>query len=244
MSVQPSIVVITGVTRGLGRAMVDEFVRLGHKVVGCARTTHQIEKLARTYPEHDFQPVDVASDAQVKAWTRRLLAKFGPPDLLLNNAAVINSKAALWRVSNRDFADEVDINIKGLVNMVRYFVPSMIKRKRGIIVNFTSRWGKKFETNIAPYCATKWAVVALTRVLAEELQPEGVAAIGLNPGIVKTGMLQRYMGDSSVVDMSKFLSPADWAKIAVPFILQLRLKDTGHVCNVLTPSRLHSLRES
>jgi NAD(P)-dependent dehydrogenase (short-subunit alcohol dehydrogenase family) len=157
---------------------------------------------------------------------------------VLNNAAVINPKAALWRVSNRDFSDEVDINIKGLVNVIRHFTPSMVRRKRGVIVNFTSRWGTSFETNMAPYCATKWAVVALTRVLAEELRPEGVAAIGINPGIIKTGMLQRYLGNKGV-DMSNYLSPVEWAKIAVPFILQLRLRDTGKVRNVLTRSRLH-----
>jgi len=70
-------VVITGVTRGLGRAMVDEFIRLGHTVFGCARTKNQIERLVRVYPKHDFQCVDVASDEEVKIWAKNLTKNYG-----------------------------------------------------------------------------------------------------------------------------------------------------------------------
>ena len=84
---------------------------------------------------------------------------------------------------------------------------------------------------MAPYCATKWAVVALTRVLAEEIKPNGIAAVALNPGTVKTGMLRKYLGNPTA-DISGYLDPADWAKIAVPMILRFRLKDTGKVRNV------------
>jgi len=229
---QPLTVAITGVTRGLGRAMVDEFVRLGHTVLGCARTSAEIEELTHRYPGHDFQSVDVSRDAEVKTWAERLLEKHGPPDIVLNNAAVINLKASLWRVQDREFSEEIDINIKGVVNVVRHFAPSMICRRRGLFVNFSSRWGMKFEKQMAPYCATKWAVVALTRVLAQELRPEGVAAIAVNPGVVKTRMLQRYLGSPTTRDISGYPTPAEWAQIAVPFILRLRLSDTGKVRNV------------
>src|SRR5579859_1703975 len=108
---QPLTIVITGVTRGLGRAMVDEFICLGHRVLGCARAKEAIEALARTYPGHDFQRVDVASDAEVTAWAERLVKKHGPPDFLLNNAAVINVKAPLWEVDSCELSDEIDINL-------------------------------------------------------------------------------------------------------------------------------------
>jgi NAD(P)-dependent dehydrogenase (short-subunit alcohol dehydrogenase family) len=232
MPIEPSIVVITGVTRGLGRSMVDEFVRLGHRVLGCARSRQEIKLLTSTYPAHDFQAVDVSSSVQVTAWAKRLLKRHGPPDYVLNNAAVINLKAPLWKVGDQEFSEEIDINIKGVVNIIRNFVPSMIDRNRGVIVNFSSRWGSKFEKQMAPYCATKWAVVVLTRVLAEELKPEGIAAIGLNPGIVKTGMLQQYLGTTTMPRSPRYLTPGQWAKAAVPYILSLRLKDTGKILKV------------
>jgi NAD(P)-dependent dehydrogenase (short-subunit alcohol dehydrogenase family) len=232
MQTAPLAIVITGVSRGLGRAMVEEFIRLGHTVFGCARTTDQIQELTRTYPEHDFQTVDVASDAEVKAWAGRLLATHGPPHFLLNNAAIINSKASLWEVKDRDFSEEIDINIKGVANVIRHFVPAMIGRRRSVIVNFSSRWGKSFEKQMAPYCATKWAVVALTLTLAQELRSKGVAAVALNPGVVKTGMLRKYLNKGADPDMSSYISAEEWAKVAVPFILNLDLKDTGKLRNV------------
>ena len=212
--------------------MVDEFDRLGHTVLGCGRTKEQIQELTVVHPRHDFQEVDVASNSEVEAWAKCLVKRYGPPDFLLNNAAIINLKTPLWEVDDREFSDELNINVKGVVNVLRHFVPAMIGRRRGVIVNFISRWGSTFEKQMAPYCATKWAVVALTQVLAEELRSKRVAAIGLNPGIVKTGMLERYMGGAALLKTSDYPTPAEWAKLAVPFILRLRLKQTGELCDL------------
>ncbi|HEX3799382.1 MAG TPA: SDR family oxidoreductase [Verrucomicrobiae bacterium] len=229
---EPLTVVITGVTRGLGRAMVDEFIRLGHTVCGCARTKSQIAKLQFIYPAHDFQKVDVALNSEVAAWARRLASKHQHPYILLNNAAIINNKGPLYSADSRSFSREIDINIKGVFHVIRHFAPMMIKQRRGVIVNFTSRWGRHFEKEIASYCATKWAVTALTAALAEELKPMQVAAIGLNPGVVKTAMLKKYLGSNAAFAAADYLSPSEWAKIAVPFILRLGFKDTGKIRKV------------
>src|SRR3974390_1284171 len=93
-------VVITGVTRGLGRALVEQFVRLRHTVLGCGRSRKEIEQLRRRFHlPHDFYAVDVSSDDEVKSWASVLLTKHGAPDLLINNAGVINKNAPLWEVS-------------------------------------------------------------------------------------------------------------------------------------------------
>lgn len=234
-------VVITGVTRGLGRAMVDEFVRLGHIVSGCARTKKEIEQLSHIYPHCSFRIVDVSSEVEVKTWTQHLLQQHGAPDLVVNNAAVINSKASLWEVDPGDFSYEIDTNIKGVFNVIRYLAGSMVERKRGVIVNITSRWGESVERQMAPYCATKWAVVALTRAVAEELRPEGVAAVAVNPGIVNTGMLHRYLGvDATPLTIAKYPTPRDWAEMAVPAILQLQLKDSGKVHYIFRPQNANT----
>ena len=90
---RPSIILITGATRGLGRAMSEEFARQGHTVLGCGRAKHAITQLATSFGKpHDFQSVNVAADAEVKSWANRLLNTYGPPDLLLNNAALINQR--------------------------------------------------------------------------------------------------------------------------------------------------------
>src|SRR5947208_7715089 len=92
-------VLITGVTRGLGRAMAEEFARLGHTVLGCGRSRREIEELRKQWPQsHDFAVVDVALNDEVKQWAERVLKSYGAPQLVLNNAAVINQNAPLWKV--------------------------------------------------------------------------------------------------------------------------------------------------
>ncbi|PYI88577.1 MAG: oxidoreductase [Verrucomicrobia bacterium] len=203
------LVVITGATRGLGEAMAGEFIRLGHTVIGCGRSQKEIEELR-------------ASDSQVAAWAKRVLKNHGTPDLLLNNAALINKNAPLWKVSAKEFSAVIDVNIKGVVNVIRHFVPALIERGSGIIINFSSGWGRATDAEVAPYCATKWAIEGLTQALAQEL-PAGIAAIPLNPGIINTAMLQSCFGSSA-----QSFPPADaWAKTAVPFLLTLGPRDNG-----------------
>ena len=79
----------------------------------------------------------------------------------------------------------MDVNIKGTVNVIRHFVPAMVERRRGVIVNFSSGWGRSTRAEVAPYCATKWAIEGFTQALAQELPP-GMAAVPLNPGIINT----------------------------------------------------------
>ena len=220
---QMKTIVITGVTRGLGRAMADEFIGLGHTVLGCGRSRREIEALRKRSPNpHDFEVLDVADDENVNTWAKRLLESHPPPDLLLNNAAVINRNAPLWQVSVDDFSKVIDINIKGVANTIRHFVPAMIERGSGVIVNFSSGWGRSTDAEVAPYCATKWAIEGLTQALAQELPP-GTAAVPLNPGIINTEMLQSCFGASA----GSYISPEQWAKKAVPFLLQIGPKDNG-----------------
>jgi NAD(P)-dependent dehydrogenase (short-subunit alcohol dehydrogenase family) len=174
---------------------------------------------------HDFEIVDVAADEQIAAWAKRVLASHGAPDLSLNNAGLINRNAPLWEVPAKEFSDVIDVNIKGVANVIRHFVPEMVRRKRGVIVNFSSGWGRTTDAEVAPYCATKWAIEGLTRALAQELSRLGgsMAALLFNPGIIDTDMLRSSFGSSA----SSYPAPAEWAKVTVPFLLKLGPSDNG-----------------
>ncbi|HZT82105.1 MAG TPA: SDR family oxidoreductase [Gemmataceae bacterium] len=216
-------IVLTGATRGIGRAMAEQFAARGHTVLGCGRNPEHVERLRRALgPPHDFAVVDVASDAQVRAWAGRLLAEHGPPDLLLNNAGVINANAPLWEVPADEFDRVLDVNVKGVANVLRHFLPAMAARRAGVVVNFSSGWGRSTSPEVAPYCASKWAVEGLTQALAQELPP-GLAAVALNPGIIDTDMLRSCFGGSA----GDYPGPAEWAEAAVPFLLRLGPKDNG-----------------
>lgn len=217
------IIVITGATRGLGRAMAEKFIALGHTVAGCGRSEKHIAELQKKFgAPHSFAALDVTDDGAVKAWAQKVIASFGAPDLLLNNAALINQNAPLWKVPAAEFNAVIDVNIKGVANMVRHFVPAMIARKAGVIVNFSSGWGRSTSPEVAAYCATKFAIEGLSQSLAQEL-PAGMAAVPLNPGVINTEMLQSCFGGSA----ESYPEPDAWAERAVPFLLKIGAKDNG-----------------
>jgi NAD(P)-dependent dehydrogenase (short-subunit alcohol dehydrogenase family) len=221
-------IVVTGATRGLGRAMTDGFIDEGHIVLGCGRSLNAVKSLESTYGKpHRFDCVDVADDRQVASWCESLIAEYGPPDLVVNNAATINRNAPLWEVNAAEFDAVVDVNVKGIANVLRHLLPAMVEREAGIVVNFSSGWGRSTSPEVAPYCATKFAVEGLTMALADEL-PHGMAAVPLNPGVINTELLQSCFGSSA----DHYPTPDDWARFAVPYILGIRPADNGRQMTV------------
>lgn len=221
-------IVITGVTRGLGRALAEKFIAGGHTVIGCGRSANEIFDLRFSHPApQDFAVVDVADPAKVDLWAEKVLAVHGAPDFLLNNAALMNEPAPLWKVPAEKFSRLIDVNIKGVANVVRAFVPAMIEAKRGVIVNFSSGWGRSVSPEVAPYCASKWAIEGLTQALAEEL-PKGLAAVPLNPGVIDTDMLRQCWADGA----ANYPKADKWAEKAAAFILKLGPKDNGRPLSV------------
>jgi NAD(P)-dependent dehydrogenase (short-subunit alcohol dehydrogenase family) len=158
----------------------------------------------------------------VTDWAEAVLARHGAPDLLLNNAALMNDPVVLWQVPAEQFDRLIDVNVKGVANVVRAFVPAMVARGQGVIVNFSSGWGRGTSPQVAPYCASKFAVEGLTRALAQEL-PRGLAAVPLNPGIIDTDMLRQCFGG----DAASYPSAEEWAEKAAPFLLGLGPRDNG-----------------
>lgn len=222
------IILITGVSRGLGRFLTEALIESGHTILGCARCLDKINQLQQQFGQpHHFTQVDVTSNQEVQAWSKLLLSQYDPPELLINNAALVNRPAPLWQVDIQDFSDLIDVNVKGIHNIIHSFVPAMIERQRGIIVNFSSGWGRYAAANFAPYCASKFAIEGLTLSLAQELPPT-LAAIPLSPGIIHTPMLETVYGQEA----ANYTSPQDWVKKAVPFLLQLGLKDNGQSLSI------------
>lgn len=221
-------IVITGVTRGLGRALAEEFIRLGHTVAGCGRSAEGIIDLRFAYgPPHSFEVADVSNAVKVGIWGAKVLGFGEAPDLLINNAAVMNRPAPLWEVPPEEFAQLVDVNVTGVMNVIHEFVPPMVRAGKGVIVNLSSGWGRSVSPEVAPYCASKWAIEGLTKALAEEL-PKGMAAVPLNPGVIDTDMLRLAWADGA----SAYQKAEAWAKVAAPFILKLGPKDNGRSLSV------------
>jgi len=213
-------IVLTGATRGLGRALTSFFASEGWIVFGCGRDAAAIEKLRKAHPApHQFEIVDVSNDATVASWAASCPA---PPDLLVNNAAVIARTAPLWQLPPAETDPVIDVNIKGTISTIRHFLPGMIRRGSGIVVNLSSGWGRSTSPEVATYCASKFAVEGLTAALAQEL-PKGLAAVALNPGIIATDMLKACFGGEA----NSYPTPETWIRSAGPFLLGLRPSDNG-----------------
>lgn len=217
------LVLITGCSRGLGRAMISEFLTRGWTVAGCARDAEKVAQLQQQFPApHQFKVCDVADDAQVQSFCQGVLKELGVPDLVLNNAAIVNASAPLWEISAEEFSRVVDINVKGTASVMRHLLPAMLKRGSGVVLNFSSGWGRNTSPEVAPYCATKFAIEGLSQAVAQETGGK-VAVIPLNPGIIDTRMLRSCFGESA----DAYPTPEEWARTAVPFFIKLGPKDNG-----------------
>ena len=222
------VIVITGATRGLGRALVPRFAAAGHTVVGCGRNDAHVAELAAAFPApHRFAAVDVRDGPAVAVWAAGVIAAVGPPDLLVNNAALMADPAPLWEVPAADFDAVIDVNVKGVANVLRAFLPAMLARKAGVVANLSSGWGRSTSPDVAAYCASKYAVEGLTLALAQEL-PRGMAAVPLNPGVIDTDMLRRAWADGA----GAYPTADRWAERAAPFLLALGPKDNGRSLTV------------
>ena len=217
------LVCISGCSRGLGRAMAIEFHARGWKIAGGARDADALEKLKQKIGVTSFfHPFDVSRSTEVENFAIMVEKNLGIPDLLVNNAGVINQNAPLTKISAAEFASVLAVNLGGIHNMIRSFVPRMEKQGHGIIANFSSYWGQSTAPEVGPYCASKWGVEGLTRSLAQEL-PSGLVTVAFNPGIIDTEMLRSCFGEGA----SAHEKPTDWAKHAVDRMVNIGLSDNG-----------------
>jgi NAD(P)-dependent dehydrogenase (short-subunit alcohol dehydrogenase family) len=175
------IAVVTGASRGIGRAIADALTRAGANVVGCARTAGP-----------GVEACDVRQPADVSRFAATVQKRLGAPDFLVNNAGTV-ARARLDLLSVESWDDVVDANLKGTFLVTRAFLPGMRARGGGRIVNIASISGRQGTAGLTAYCAAKHGVVGLTRALAEEVREDRIAVNAVCPGSVDTEMLRTGM---------------------------------------------------
>jgi len=172
------LAVVTGASRGIGRATATLLASAGAQVAGCARQA--VDELIAC---------DVGRPADVERFAAEVLRRFGPPDLLVNNAGLV-ARAPLEETSLQNWDAVLDSNLKGTFLVTRAFLPAMRARRGGRIINVASISGRQGTAGLTAYCAAKHGVVGLTRALAEELRPDGMPVNAVCPGSVDTDMLR------------------------------------------------------
>jgi NAD(P)-dependent dehydrogenase (short-subunit alcohol dehydrogenase family) len=195
---QGRVAVVTGASRGIGRATATLLAGAGARVAGCAR-----------HAAAGIIACDVGRPADVAQFAEQVLREFGTPDLVVNNAGVV-TRGRLEETSIDSWDQVLDANLKGTFLVTRAFLPAMRARKSGRIVNVASISGRQGTAGLTAYCAAKHGVVGLTRALAEELRDDGIAVNAVCPGSVDTEMLRAGMPDARP-DMS----PEDVANVVI-----------------------------
>jgi NAD(P)-dependent dehydrogenase (short-subunit alcohol dehydrogenase family) len=193
--------------------------------IECGTDAAALQSLAEELgPDHLIQRCDVTDFTAVGEFAIAVVKRFAPPDLLINNAATINPNKPLWEVAPEEFGRVIDVNLKGIHNVICAFLFNMIQRGT---VNFSSGWGRSTSPEVAAYCANKWGIEGMTAALAQEL-PACLAAVALNPGIIDTRMLRSCFGE----DASQYPTPEKWAEAAVPYLASLGTRYNGKALTV------------
>lgn len=206
---------ITGAGRGIGKGIALAFAAQGCDIAAAARTESEIAETAREVTALGRRCValscDVADSGQVSSAMEQALAAFGKIDILVNNAGYACFKPFM-ELSAAEWKQSLDVNLTGAFNCIQAVLPSMIARGGGRIINISSVAGVKPITNQSVYCASKFGLNGLTKVLAMELRSHGIGVHAICPGGVDTQLSREAMPDR---DKTNWLTPEDIAHAAL-----------------------------
>lgn len=190
------LIVITGASSGFGLEMAKEFAKDGYSLLLLARRVEIIEAL--DLPNTMCRKVDVTNKEEFEKAVREAEAKYGTTDLMINNAGVM-LLGDLSIQNPEEWKQMLDVNVMGVMNGMQIVMNDMKAKKCGTIINVSSIAGVQPFGNHAAYCASKFGVTGLTRVVRGELSPFNVRVLSIMPGAVKTELLD-HTTDQSIID--------------------------------------------
>ena len=228
------VALITGASRGIGRAMAQAYAAEGARLCLLATRADTLAEVARALALPPERLMTLAVDVRDRAACLDAVAQaerhFGRIDVLINNAGVYRAKPFL-DYSDQDFQDMFDVNVFGVLHLMQACLPGMQARRHGRIVNIASTAGKWGSRNQSAYNTSKHAVVGLTRCVALEASPFGVPVNAICPGFVQTDMVEALKaqvaqsagmsGEEMVrsalarVPLGRILAPEEIAELAV-----------------------------
>ncbi len=202
MLLKDRVALVTGASRGIGRAISLRFAAEGANLVICARSKPQIDQLSEEIRRGGRECLGVAAsvdnEAEVNRMVEEALARFGRIDILVNNAGISNPKPFL-ETTMADWDEALNVNLKGIVLCTRAVLPHMLERHQGTVVNIASGAGLRGLPGSTAYAASKAAAIALTQALGDELLGQGIRMSVVCPGPIRSELLDRSGVKSFVI---------------------------------------------
>jgi NAD(P)-dependent dehydrogenase (short-subunit alcohol dehydrogenase family) len=203
-------VVITGGSKGLGRALASRFADEGARLALCARSSDDLNRIALELAVQGTHIIvgacDISDAYQVSQFADLVLAEFGAVDVLINNASLLGPRADILEWTRSTWNRVIDVNVNGLFSVTRAFLPSMVDQHAGSIVNVSSSVGSVGKRRWGAYATSKFALEGFSQVLADELRGAGIRVNSVNPGAMDTEMRHAAFPDE---DRSKLKSPSE-----------------------------------
>lgn len=193
------LVLVTGSGTGIGRACALEFAKKGADLLLlCNKSLHPARDVAIQAKKLGVQAtvfeVDLKDPMEIKKVAGEITRSVGAPDVIVNNAGVWYG-GLIQDMTTQKIEEIFHVNTKAMMHICRFFVPSMVERKSGCIINISSMWGQVGASFESVYSASKGAVDAFTKSLAKELGPSGIRVNAVSPGVILTDMCKCYSED-------------------------------------------------
>jgi NAD(P)-dependent dehydrogenase (short-subunit alcohol dehydrogenase family) len=216
MSSEKKTVVITGVTRGIGRGLLEQLAKKDEfdKVIGICRDGTPLNELKTQFKTQSSKVhlfgADVTNLNSMNQVASQLKTLKIVPDTVIANAGVFTRAKPVWEISELEFEDNCNTNVKGVFNTMKSFLPLMKDKKNAVFMSISSDWGTCGNKGFGANCMSKFAVEGLTQAAGQDTKNDQVTVVSINPGLVYSNMLVEAFGEAEAkkigAPMDKFLT--------------------------------------